>query len=153
MSIIQIFDVQGKKQFFVDEEQMLWLNGTMLCQRLGFSNPSKSIPLHVEECDRQKIDVGAINPAWFVNEPGTWSLIFEAKTPEAKNFKRDLTTKILPSIRKNRVYISPEATKEDVIKAAQDRGIELALEINDQQALLAYNAQLQNRCIDFDALD
>lgn len=114
MDVLAIFESNGKKEFFLDEEQMLWLNGTMLCKRLGFSNPSKSIPLHVEECDRQKVDVDALHPAWFVNEPGTWSMILAAKTVEAKDFKRELTTKILPSIRKTGGYIKSDITPEEL---------------------------------------
>lgn len=119
-TIVQIFETQGKKEFFVDEEGMLWLNGTLLCKRLGFANPSKSIPLHVDESDRQKVDVGALHPAWFVNEPGTWSMILAARTPEAKEFKRDLTTKILPAIRKQGCYKSAEMTRQQRLQSIKE---------------------------------
>ena len=40
-----------------------------------------------------------------INESGLYSLILSSKLPQAKDFKRWVTTEVLPSIRKNGGYI------------------------------------------------
>lgn len=43
-----------------------------------------------------------------VNEPGFYRLIFQSRKPEAKKFKCWVFHEVLPSIRKNGYYISPQ---------------------------------------------
>ena len=40
-----------------------------------------------------------------INESGLYSLILSSKLPQAKEFKKWITTEVLPSIRKNGGYI------------------------------------------------
>ena len=42
-----------------------------------------------------------------INEPGLYSLILRSRKPEAKAFKRWICHEVLPSIRKNGVYVDP----------------------------------------------
>jgi prophage antirepressor-like protein len=133
-----------------------WFHAGQVCKVLNLTNPTESLRIHTDEDERRKVDgkvLGKLQDTWYVSESGLYGLILAAKTDKAKSFKRWLKREVLPSIRRSRVYISPDATSADIISAAQDRGISLALELNDQQALLTYNAQLQNRCVDFDGLE
>ena len=60
-----------------------------------------------------------------INESGLYSLILSSKLPNAKKFKRWVTSEVLPAIRKNGCYsIEPVelteriTTKDDYIRAA-----------------------------------
>lgn len=44
-----------------------------------------------------------------VNESGLYSLIFQSRKPEAKEFKRWVTSEVLPAIRKQGYYVHPSA--------------------------------------------
>jgi prophage antirepressor-like protein len=45
---------------------------------------------------------------WVINEPGLYTLILRSNKPEAKAFKKWVTTEVLPSIRKTGGYrVSP----------------------------------------------
>lgn len=137
---------------FVDGK--LWFIAKDVCDFLEFSNVSRTVKEYCREWHYKKWHFGGDGrPALYLTLAGVIRLCLRSKNPNALDFQDWVTDDVLPEILLNNIYISPEATKEDVIKAAQERGIELALEINDQQALLAYNAQLQNRCIDFDGLE
>ena len=46
--------------------------------------------------------------AAFISESGLYSLILQSKKPEAKAFKRWVTSEVLPSIRKTRCYSAPQ---------------------------------------------
>lgn len=152
--MFQIFnDFTGKKQYFLDELGIIWLHGTLLCKKLGFSNPTKSIQLHTEEDERQKVDICTLNDAWFVNEYGVWGMILESKTLEYKEFRRELKYKILPSIRKDGGYISPDATTtqlstlQDRIAAqmaAIEQSYQLCKDTGDERGLITMKSQLLN---------
>lgn len=49
---------------------------------------------------------------WLINESGLYSLIFASKLPEAKQFKRWVTSEVLPSIRKTGGYVMNGREKE-----------------------------------------
>jgi prophage antirepressor-like protein len=118
---IAIFDDEysEKGQYFIDEQNMVWLHGTILCDRLGFKNPSEAITKHTDEDERRKEDLNG-RLVWFVSEPGVWGMILAAKTPEALKFKRHLKHKILPKIRASRYYIAPNATSSDLEAAKSE---------------------------------
>jgi hypothetical protein len=46
---------------------------------------------------------------WFVNESGLYNLIFRSNKPEAKRFRKWVTSEVLPSIRRFGFYVHPSA--------------------------------------------
>lgn len=85
--ITSIFNSAEDKDFFIDHNNILWLRGTLLCNRLGFANPNQAIVMHTEEDERQQVDTGKLGKkAWFVNEYGVLGLILASRTTEAKEF-------------------------------------------------------------------
>ena len=44
-----------------------------------------------------------------INEPGLYALVLGSRKPEAKAFKRWITHEVVPAIRKNGAYLTPEA--------------------------------------------
>jgi prophage antirepressor-like protein len=99
---------------FTDLEFTAWFHGFQVCKILGFSNPTVSIPQHTDDDERQKIDIGTLNDAWFISEAGLYGMIFASKKPEAKKFKRWVKHHVLPSIRRDGGYISPDASSEQL---------------------------------------
>lgn len=56
---------------------------------------------------------GGIQTVRFVNEDGLYDVIFESRKPEAKKFRKWVTSEILPSIRKTGKYENPNAPASD----------------------------------------
>lgn len=83
---------------------------------LGYAKPQNAIAKHVDEDDSLKwgiIDsIGRNQETTVINESGLYSLIFGSKLESAKDFKRWVTSDILPSIRKHGIYAT-----EDTIDA------------------------------------
>lgn len=102
---------------FVDEKQVIWFHGTHVCNILGYQNPRAAIPKHVEENDRQKVDLGGLNEVWFVNECGLYDLILACKKPQARPFQRWVTHDILPKIHKYGAYIDEKRFTPEQIEA------------------------------------
>ncbi|GAB7396513.1 hypothetical protein OUHCRE1_47870 [Enterobacter asburiae] len=81
-----------------------WFVGKDVANILGYQNGSRDINRHVDEDDKQKamvFDGNQDKETILINESGLYSLILSSKMPNAKKFKRWVTTEILPSIRKN----------------------------------------------------
>lgn len=49
------------------------------------------------------------SPTNIVNESGLYSLILKSRKPEAKAFKKWVTSVVLPAIRKDGAYVVPSA--------------------------------------------
>lgn len=85
----------------------VWFVGKDVADSLGYQNGSRDINRHVEEDDRQKekiSDGNQLKETIIINESGLYSLVLGSKLPNAKKFKRWITSEVLPSIRKTGNY-------------------------------------------------
>jgi prophage antirepressor-like protein len=67
---------------------------------------------------------GGILQVNFVNEDGLYDIILDSRKPEAKAFKRWITSEVLPSIRKNginTIKMTQEQVYEEVLKGLKDK--------------------------------
>lgn len=89
-----------------------WLVGKDVAIVLEYSNPQKAIRDHVDEEDRRGERIvhpsGGPQETTVINESGIYSLIFGSKLPKAKEFKRWVTSEVLPAIRKTGTYTNPQ---------------------------------------------
>lgn len=78
---------------------------------LGYQNGSRDINRHVDEEDRQKamfFDGTQDKETIIINESGLYSLILLSKKPNAKKFKRWVTSEVLPAIRRYGMYATDD---------------------------------------------
>jgi len=88
-----------------------WFIGSEIAKILGYSNPRQAIIDHVEKEDKgvvKRDTVGGIQSAAAINESGLYSLILRSKLPGAKQFKRWVTSEVLPTIRKYGMFAAEE---------------------------------------------
>lgn len=52
---------------------------------------------------------GGIQQMYFINEDGLYDVILDSRKPEAKRFRKWVTSVVLPSIRKTGLYVNPNA--------------------------------------------
>ncbi|MGG6431919.1 BRO-N domain-containing protein [Anoxybacillus sp. D401a] len=69
---------------------------------------------NIDEDDTQKVsitdDLGRLQSTSIINESGLYSAILRSRKPEAKQFKKWVTSEVLPSIRKHGGYIAGQNT-------------------------------------------
>ena len=83
---------------------------------LEYQNGSRDINRHVDEEDRCKdmiSDGKQLKETILINESGLYSLILSSKLPNAKKFKRWVTSEVLPAIRKTGGYIPHDEEMSD----------------------------------------
>lgn len=88
-----------------------WFVAKDVCDILGLTNSRKATAgLDDEEKGVTISDTpGGQQSLTIINESGLYSLIMQSRKPEAKAFKKWVTSEVLPSIRKYGYYISPTA--------------------------------------------
>lgn len=78
-----------------------------ICRALGYSNGRKAIADHCDEGDVTKRDTptnSGIQSMTYINQSGLYALIFGSKLESAREFKKWVTSEVLPSIRKTGSY-------------------------------------------------
>ncbi len=86
-----------------------WFVGKDIAKILGYTETAKAIRMHVDEDDKgvSVLDTpGGRQRFTVINESGLYSLILSSKLNKAKQFKRWVTSDILPTIRRTGGYVS-----------------------------------------------
>ena len=101
-----------------------WLVGKDVAQALGYKNPRQALSTNVDDDDRGVHPVDSpsgTQTMTIINESGLYSLILSSKLPDARKFKRWVTSEVLPSIRKTGGYAVPttEKTLADLTAAVE----------------------------------
>lgn len=133
MNELQIFKFQDNVVRTVSIEGEPWFVGKDVAEVLGYSNPQKAIRDHVDTEDRTVNESFTVNgtQAILINESGLYSLILSSKLPTAKEFKRWVTSEVLPSIRKHGAYMTPETLQEAILNP--DTMIQLCQQLKSEQ--------------------
>ena len=105
-----------------------WFVGKDIATALGYAKPENAVKAHVDNEDKSTTPIqgsGYKTKAIIINESGLYSLILSSKLPNAKKFKRWVTSEVLPAIRKTGSYsiepLQPTeriTTKDDYLRAA-----------------------------------
>lgn len=75
--------------------------------------------------------LGRTQQATFVNEDGLYDVILDSRKPEAKKFRKWITSDVLPSIRKHGAYMTPETIEQALLNP--DTIIQLATNLKNEQ--------------------
>lgn len=100
------FDNYKQIRTVLHEDQPYFV-GKDVAEALGYRNTADAIRKHVDEEDKQGARFAQVSGSEtiIINESGVFSLIMRSRRKEAKQFKRWVTSEVLPSIRKHGGYI------------------------------------------------
>ena len=133
-----------------------WLVGKDVAQALGYTNPRKALADHVDEEDKRQEDGVTIrdpmgreqNPT-VINESGLYSLVLSSKLPGAKQFRRWVTSEVLPAIRKKGGYTKEPKSAMEMLRLQSQAMFELDDRMNaleqkvDNQMTIDHGQQRQ----------
>ncbi len=129
---IQIFtsDIFGEIRTCQVNNQIMFV-GKDVATSLGYAKPQNALATHVDKEDKSTAPIQGTayeTRVTLINESGLYALILSSKLPQAKAFKRWVTSEVLPSIRKTGRYELPQqipalamlnAEAEDTLTATQ----------------------------------
>ena len=108
-----------------------WFVGKDVAAILGYSDTADAVKKHVDPEDKGVGEMptpGGKQRIMLINESGLYSLILSSKLPTAKEFKRWVTSEVLPSIRKTGEYkITPAQQNRLDIMERNSRAREASL--------------------------
>ena len=111
-----------------------WFVGKDVAAALGYANARNAVPDHVDDEDKLRTQIeyaGQKREVTLINESGLYSLVLSSKLPGAKQFKRWITSEVIPSIRKHGAYMTPDKLEEVLL--SPDTLIQLAQNLKDEQ--------------------
>ncbi|CQR26187.1 Antirepressor [Streptococcus varani] len=105
----EIFNFKGQEVRAVTINNEPYFVGKDVADILGYSNSRDALSKHVDSDDKltsQIATAGQNRNQTIINESGLYSLILSSKLPQAKEFKRWVTSEVLPAIRKHGTYVT-----------------------------------------------
>lgn len=98
-----------------------------VCKALGYVNSRKAVADHCDEGDVTKRYMGVVTgkkadgsdalqnvQTTFINESGLYGLIFGSKLESARQFKKWVTSEVLPAIRKTGSYTARKMSRKEL---------------------------------------
>lgn len=137
MNEVFVFDGQEVRTLTIDNKP--WFVGKDVADILGYQNPQKAIRDHVDFEDKlteQIVQSGQNREMIIINESGLYSLILSSKLPQSKEFKRWVTSEVLPQIRLQGAYVPENLSDEAFIalftgqKKLKEQQLELAQDVD-----------------------
>lgn len=164
MNTLQIFNYKGKEVRTVEKDGQPWWVLKDVCGVLDLAEAHR-VATRLDEDERTQVTVtdslGRNQETTVINESGLYNVIIRSDKPEAKPFRKWVTSEVLPSIRKHGAYMTPEKLHEvimnpdtmielcNALKAEQDKN--KALQIANS-ALTVENAIAKPKADYFDEL-
>ena len=120
MSTIRIFNHEmfGDIRTMNNEKGETFFVGKDVAEALGYAKPQNAIAKHVDDEDKSTASIQGTaygTRVIVINESGLYALILSSKLPQAKVFKRWVTSEVLPAIRKTGHY---ELTSTELMQLA-----------------------------------
>lgn len=146
-NLVKVFEKDNFKVRTIIKDNEIWFVGKDVAEALGYSDTNQAIRKHIDEEDKltRQIDgIGQKREMYIINESGLYSLVLSSKLPTAKEFKRWVTSEVLPSIRKTGSYQSTQIntiSKEEFIlreKEVDVKRAELLLQIANRTNISEY---------------
>lgn len=157
MSDLQLFqNPEFGRVRIVEVNGEAWMVGKDVAEALGYSNPQKAIRDHVDDDDKTVNESFTVNGTQgaLINESGLYSLVLSSKLPNARKFRRWVTTEVLPTVRKHGAYMTPETLQAAILNP--DTMIQLCQQLKAEQEhsrqLEAENAAMLPKAVFADAV-
>lgn len=140
----QFFDFKGIEVRTVTQNGEPWFILSDVCKVLGMTNVTE-VKKRLDQADFNTTEVRSGNQnrnMGIVNEYGLYDVILDSRKPEAKEFRRWITSEVIPSIRKHGAYLTSEKIEEVLLNP--DAIIQIAQNLKaEQQARLEAEEKLK----------
>ena len=111
MKELQNFNFSGQDVRIITINGEPWFVVADIAKVLGASN-SRSLAQMVDEEDKGKQSLHSGSDATIVNESGLYTILLRSNNPQAKPFRRWVTSEVLPTIRKHGAYMTDKKAKD-----------------------------------------
>lgn len=142
---MQLFNFGRNEVRVVEKAGDVWFVLKEVCEALGDIAPRVVRQRLTDDvCSTYPISdaLGRMQETTIINEDGLYDVILESRKPEAKAFRKWITSEVIPTIRKHGAYMTPETIERTLTDP--DFIIGLATRLKEEQEK---NAGLQARIV------
>ena len=135
MSNIQIFNYNSVEVRTIQKDGEPWFVLRDVCNVLGLGTPARVAErLDPDEVSQTHItdSMGRQQETTIINESGLYNVILRSDKPEAKPFRKWVTSEVLPTIRRHGMYATPDTVEK--MLADPDTTIKLLETIKQERA-------------------
>ena len=146
MNDLQVFKYQDSEVRTIEMNGEPWFVLKDVCKVLRLTDTGRTAErLDSDELTRTTLVSGGQKREMIcINESGLYNVILRSDKPEAKPFRKWVTSEVLPTIRKHGAYMTPETLQEAILNP--DMMIQLCQQLKAEQdknaALKAVNSRL-----------
>ena len=144
MNDMQIFHYDDNEVRTVLQDGEPWFVLKDVCEVLGISNATV-VASRLDTDEVTKFNLGGLSGETnIINESGLYNVILRSDKPQAKPFRKWVTSEVLPSIRKHGAYMTPEILEAAILSPDYLLRVVTALkeETDKRKALEAANSAL-----------
>lgn len=153
MNELQIFNYNGNEVRTIQKDGEPWWVLKDVCNVLDISQAVRVAErLDEDEVSQTHIadSLGRRQETYIVNESGLYNVILRSDKPEAKPFRKWVTSEVLPSIRKHGAYMTPQKIEEALLnpdtiiklatnlKAEREKRMELERQAEKDKPLVTF---------------
>ena len=135
MSNIQVFNYNSVEVRTIQNDGEPWFVLRDVCNVLGLGTPARVAErLDPDEVSQTHItdSMGRQQETTIINESGLYNVILRSDKPEAKPFRKWVTSEVLPTIRRHGMYATPDTVEK--MLADPDTTIKLLETIKQERA-------------------
>lgn len=155
MNELQIFNYNGNEVRTIQKDGEPWWVLKDVCDVLNIEN-HKDLPKRLEDDEVGRFDLphpqsrNKTLEMLCINESGLYNVILRSDKPEAKPFRKWVTSEVLPSIRKHGAYMTPQKIEEALLnpdtiiklatnlKAEREKRMELERQAEKDKPLVTF---------------
>ena len=134
MNDVKLWQYESHEVRTIEKDGEPWWVLSDVCKVLELSSPHK-IADRLDEDERNQIPVidsiGRKQNTTIINESGLYNVILRSDKPQAKPFRKWVTSEVLPSIRKHGAYMTEETLEQAL--TSPDFLIKLANQLKDER--------------------
>lgn len=136
MNDLKIFNYNGNEVRTVQKDGEPWWVLRDVCAVLEMDTSQVGKVANRLEEDERKLttvtdSLGRQQSTYIINESGLYNVILRSDKPEAKPFRKWVTSEVLPSIRKHGAYMTPETLEQAILNP--DTMIKLCTALKNEQ--------------------
>ena len=114
----------GDIRTILSERGETYFVGKDIAEALGYAKSRNALAAHVDAEDKKDAliqgPLGGAQTMTIINESGLYALVLSSKLPQAKVFKRWVTSEVLPQIRKTGAYVSQKKQIESMTRHIEE---------------------------------
>lgn len=153
MNELQVFNYNGNEVRTIQKDGEPWWVLKDVCEVLDISQAVRVAErLDEDEVSQTHItdSLGRQQSTYIINESGLYNVILRSDKPEAKPFRKWVTSEVLPSIRKHGAYMTPQKIEEALLnpdtiiklatnlKAEREKRMELERQAEKDKPLVTF---------------